>query len=71
MYLTAQQLADLIECKKNSHTCMKRWLDKHGWPYAVSITGFPKVTKEYHDFRMSGVIKTPIEQQPNFGAIRA
>ena len=69
MYLTTSELSNLIECQKNSYTCMRRWLDKNGWPYAVSITGFPKVTKEYHDTRMSGMKKAAMEQEPNFGAI--
>ena len=67
MYLTNQQLADLIDCNPTSYKCMKRWLDRNGWPYAVGITGAPKVTREYHDRRLSGtlVAETP-EFEPDF-----
>jgi hypothetical protein len=71
MYLTAPQLADLIDCAPNSFACMRRWLDRNGWPYAVGLTGFPKVSKAYHDTRLSSAAPpAPAEQEPNFGAFR-
>ena len=54
-YLTAPELSSLIGCRENSFACMRRWLSKNGWPYATTITGFPKVSREYHDNRMSGI----------------
>lgn len=70
MYLTNQQLADLIDCNPTSYKCMRRWLDRNGWPYAIGITGAPKVSKEYHDARMGGVATAETaEPEPNFGAL--
>jgi len=70
-YLTAGELADLIECESNSFACMRRWLDRNAWPYAKSITGFPKVSRAYHDARMSGASPqaTELEFEPNFAAL--
>ena len=72
MYLTNQQLAELIDCNPTSYKCMRRWLDRNGWPYAIGITGAPKVTKEYHDSRMGGKTAEAVlssDSEPNFGAL--
>jgi len=70
MYLTRQQLADLIDCNPSSYKCMCRWLDRNGWPYAVSLTGMPKVSREYHDSRMGGAAPTAAaEVEPDFDAL--
>ena len=70
MYLSAEQLANLIGCRKNSFNCMKRWLDRNGWPYVVTISGFPKVSLAYHDARMIGEVRSQTaEIEPNFGAL--
>jgi hypothetical protein len=53
-YLTREELAELIGCQPRSLTCMKRWLDRNRWPYAVNIAGVPLVAREYHDARMAG-----------------
>ncbi len=53
-YLTRDELAELIGCQPRSLTCMKRWLDRNRWPYAVNIAGVPLVAREYHDARMAG-----------------
>ena len=68
-YLNAQQLADLIGCAKNSFSCMRRWLDRNNWPYAISISGFPKVSIEYHNSRMKNFTTTSAAQEPDFGAL--
>jgi hypothetical protein len=68
-YLSAIELASLIGCRENSYACMKRWLTKHGWPFAVSISGFPKVARAYHDARMAGTQAAPetqAELEPDF-----
>lgn len=70
-YLTAIELSELIDCEKNSYACMRRWLDRNGWPYARSITGFPKVSRAFHDAKMNGIIQAPLEQEPDFGALAA
>lgn len=53
-YLSAPELADLIGCRPNSFACMRRWLDKNGWPYVPNRIGMPMVSKAFHDARMSG-----------------
>lgn len=53
-YLSADELADLIDCQPYSFACMKRWLTKNGWPFVENIRGFPKVSRAYHDARMMG-----------------
>jgi hypothetical protein len=57
-YLSAPDLAELVGCRPNSYACMRRWLDRNGWPYAQSRIGMPIVSKAYHDARMAGE-KTP------------
>ncbi|WP_190275171.1 DUF4224 domain-containing protein [Collimonas fungivorans] len=74
-YLTASQIATLVGCRNNSYSCMRRWLDKNSWPYAKSITGFPIVSRAYHDARMSGTQtgkpSGKVRVEPNFGALAA
>jgi hypothetical protein len=57
-YLTAAELADMIECEPNQYACMRRWLTKHEWPFEVSKRGLPKVSRAYHAARMSGTAGT-------------
>jgi hypothetical protein len=74
-YLTACELADLIGCEKNSYACMRRWLQRNKWPYVDSLSGFPKVSRAYHDARMSGspaaAPADAFDEEPNFGALSA
>lgn len=69
-YLSAIDLAELVGCRQNSYACMRRWLDKNGWPYAQSRTGMPIVSKAYHDARMAGEATkgTPAATEPNYAA---
>lgn len=53
-YLTADELADLIGCEPNSFACMRRYLERHGWPFEPNLRGFPRVSRAYHDARLSG-----------------
>jgi hypothetical protein len=72
MYLTREQLAELIDCSPSSLRCMKRWLDHNGWPYVVGRSGFPKVARSYHDSRLGGAMREIVveTQEPNFGALK-
>lgn len=71
MYINAHQLSLLIDCSPNSYSCMRRWLDRNGWPYAVGLSGFPKVSRAYHDMRLNSTTALPpMEQEPNFGALK-
>lgn len=71
-YLSAGELADLIDCEKNSFKCMRTWLDKRGWPYEPNRIGFPKVSRAYHDARMMGAAASAapfLEEEPDFDAL--
>lgn len=70
MYLSSDQLADLIDCAPNSFACMRRWLERNDWPFATSISGFPKVSKAYHDSRLSGTSSATVvkEYELNLGS---
>ena len=53
-YLTADELAELIGCASTSFACMRRYLERHSWPFEPNLRGFPRVSRAYHDARMSG-----------------
>jgi hypothetical protein len=53
-YLSAEELADLIGCAPTSFACMRRYLDRNNWPFEPNLRGFPRVSRAYHDARMSG-----------------
>ncbi|KVE27766.1 hypothetical protein WI93_12090 [Burkholderia vietnamiensis] len=80
LYLTTLELAELVGCKPRSHACMKRWLERNHWPFAVNIAGVPLVAREYYDARMTGMAppaahprqhRAAAEQEPNFDALAA
>lgn len=54
MYLSANELADLIGCEPNSYACMRRYLTRYHWPFEQNLRGFPRVARAYHDARMAG-----------------
>ncbi|MFB9127099.1 DUF4224 domain-containing protein [Paraburkholderia dipogonis] len=74
-YLNRDELAELVGCKPRSLACMKRWLARNGWVYAVNIAGLPLVAREYYEARMYGTLaKADVnipEQEPNFAALDA
>lgn len=73
-YLTAAELADMIGCEQNSFACMRRWLKKHGWPFETNLRGFPRVSRAYHDARMSGKLAQDAKNddfaEPDFSMFR-
>lgn len=53
-YLTRPELQELTGYIIKS--AVQRWLDRHGWPYATGgADGWPRVLKQYHDQRLSGI----------------
>lgn len=56
MYLGPNELADLVDCQPHQRAIMIRWLDFQGWKYVTSRTGFPKVSRVYHDKKL-GVLQ--------------
>ena len=57
-YLSADELADLVECKPNQRSKMIAWLSKHRWKYEIGSTGLPRVARAYRDKRM-GIVDEP------------
>ena len=73
-YLTASELADLVDCKPNQRAAMIDWLDANHWMYVLSRNGLPRVLREYRN-RKLGInheSKTPARLQttPNIDAFR-
>ena len=53
-FLSRDELADLVGCQPTSRACMRRWLEKNGWPFEVDRNDFPKVLRSYYSARMTG-----------------
>ncbi|WP_174947427.1 DUF4224 domain-containing protein [Burkholderia contaminans] len=75
-YIPRELLAELVGCKPRSLACMKRWLERNHWPYAVNIAGVPLVARSYYDARLNGAAlpvkhREPNEQEPNFESLTA
>nr|WP_176113541.1 DUF4224 domain-containing protein [Burkholderia cepacia] len=70
-YLTRDELAELVGCQPRSLSCMRRWLERNGWAYAVNIAGFPMVARDYFVARMTGAKPTKVESptEPDFSAL--
>lgn len=51
-YLTADELAELVDCKPNQRCKMVTWLKDNKWRYEVAASGLPKVARAYHDRKM-------------------
>lgn len=73
-YLTAIELAELIGCASTSFACMRRYLERHQWPFEPNLRGFPRVSRAYHDARMSGTAApgptSVVEAEPDFSMFR-
>lgn len=51
-YLSANELAELIDCKPNQRSKMIEWLLSHKWKFEVGASGLPRVARAYHDKKM-------------------
>jgi hypothetical protein len=51
-YLSALELADLVNCKVNQRKIMEEWLSTRRWKFELDKTGLPKVARVYHDRKM-------------------
>lgn len=73
-YLTADELAELIGCASTSFACMRRYLERHHWPFEPNLRGFPRVSRAYHDARMSGTVAPSLAQvvdaEPDFSMFK-
>lgn len=54
-YLTAPELAELLDCRPNQFALMARRLKAGGWPFEQVKGCCPKVLRAYHDQRMRGL----------------
>lgn len=72
-YLSADELADLVECKPNQRTKMVEWLSSHRWKYEIGSKGLPRVARAYHDKKM-GILeesaRTRYAEGPNLNAFQ-
>ncbi|SDH05316.1 MULTISPECIES: DUF4224 domain-containing protein [unclassified Duganella] len=70
-YLTASELAELVECKPNQRSKMVTWLTSNRWKFEIGSTGLPRVARAYHD-RKLGIIETKVHfkhaEEPNLQA---
>lgn len=57
LYLSAMELAELLDCKPNQFALMAKRLTAGGWPFNQIKGGCPKVLRAYHDQRMSGQVQ--------------
>ncbi|HBD33148.1 MAG TPA: hypothetical protein DC084_06090 [Cupriavidus sp.] len=74
VFLTADELADVIGCASNSYACMRRHLARNGVPFIPNLRGFPQVDRSYFEARMRGMAQavasdTAAEVEPDFSAI--
>lgn len=60
LYLTAEELAQLCECKTNQFAVMARRLRALSFPFEQVKGCCPKVLRSYHDQRMTGAITLPV-----------
>lgn len=75
LYLSAHELADLVECKVNQRSCMIAWLEANQWRFVIDKNGFPKVAWAFHDKKL-GISETPQKmgkyaEAPNMQAFAA
>ncbi|WP_460874819.1 DUF4224 domain-containing protein [Paralcaligenes ginsengisoli] len=72
-YLTADELADLIQCKPNQRIMMVRWLEDHRWKFDTGRNGLPRVLKTYRDKKLglNNDEKKQLDTAPNLDAFVA
>jgi len=70
--LLPRELAELVECKETSYACMTRWLKKQGWPYVLSSSKFPKVSRAFFYAKMieQSAEGMTTKLEPNFKALK-
>jgi len=51
-YLSADELAELVDCKPNQRSKMVNWLSTHKWRFEIGSSGLPRVARAYHDKKM-------------------
>ncbi|WP_186113892.1 DUF4224 domain-containing protein [Burkholderia gladioli] len=73
LYLTRDELAELVDCSPRSISCMCRWLERNHWPYSTTRAGVPRVARQYFVDRMTGRLPPAVESkmspEPDFAAL--
>ena len=70
MYLTRDELAQLLGCAPTSYATMARRLTALGIPHLVVPGQCPRVLRSVHDSILSGERPRPVQAvQPNFEAL--
>ncbi len=68
LFVSRDELAQLVGCEQTSKACMRRWLEHNEWPFEVDRNGFPKVRRDYYDARTLGreLPSKPLPTEPNY-----
>lgn len=70
-YLSANELAELVDCKPNQRSRMVSWLTSHRWKFEIGASGVPRVARAYHDKKMGisdETTRSPYAETPNLSA---
>lgn len=69
--LSADELAEMIDCKPNQRMLMCRWLSARKWMYEADRNGLPIVMRSYRDRKLGieeGMVSPKYDDEPNFNA---
>lgn len=72
-YLGVDELAELIQCKRNQRSKMIKWLTANRWNFEVSSAAVPRVARAYHDRKMGitdGPANSKFADEPNYDAVK-
>jgi hypothetical protein len=72
-YLSANELAALVNCKPNQRCRMTAWLTKNRWRFEVGAGGLPRVARAYHDKKMGiseETTRSRYAETPNLSAFQ-
>jgi hypothetical protein len=72
-YLSADELAELVDCKPNQRTRMISWLTSNRWKFEVGASGLPRVARAYHDKKMGiseETTRSRYAETPNLAAFQ-
>jgi hypothetical protein len=72
-YLSADELAQLVDCKPNQRSRMVSWLTSNRWRFEVGSSGLPRVARAYHDKKMGiseETTRSKYAETPNLNAFQ-
>lgn len=72
-YLSASELAELVDCKPNQRSKMVNWLTSHRWRFEIGASGLPRVARAYHDKKMGiseETTRSRYAETPNLNAFQ-